>query len=68
LGIFIEIKMNSRTYRTKSGITQHMPSLSLIEEMIEDSQGFCLACGEIADGVEPDAERYECECCGKEKA
>ena len=27
--------------------------------------GFCLACGEQADGVEPDARRYECSCCGK---
>ena len=27
--------------------------------------GFCIACGEDADGVEPDARKYECECCGK---
>jgi hypothetical protein len=30
-----------------------------------DNPGFCLACGEDADGVEPDARRYECECCGQ---
>ena len=30
-----------------------------------DNPGFCLACGEDAEGVEPDAERYECECCDK---
>lgn len=30
-----------------------------------DNPGICLACGEDADGCEPDAERYECECCGK---
>lgn len=30
-----------------------------------DNPGFCVACGEEADGCEPDAERYECECCGK---
>lgn len=29
-----------------------------------DSPGFCLACGEEAHGIEPDAEKYECECCG----
>jgi len=29
-----------------------------------DNPGFCLACGNEADGVEPDAERYECEACG----
>jgi hypothetical protein len=29
-----------------------------------DNPGFCLACGEDADGVEPDARRSECEACG----
>jgi hypothetical protein len=29
--------------------------------------GICLACGERADGVEPDARRLECECCGESK-
>lgn len=31
----------------------------------DDGTGFCVACGEEAYGVEPDAERYECESCGK---
>ena len=26
--------------------------------------GFCMKCGEQADGVEPDACGYECESCG----
>jgi hypothetical protein len=30
----------------------------------EDCGGWCLKCGEEAFGVEPDARRYECECCG----
>lgn len=30
-----------------------------------DNPGICLACGEDAEGVEPDAERYTCEHCGK---
>ena len=30
-----------------------------------DNPGFCLACGEEAEGVEPDAQRYECEACGE---
>ena len=30
----------------------------------DDYTGFCLACGEDAYGVEPDARRYECESCG----
>ena len=29
-----------------------------------DNPGFCIACGEEAEGVEPDARRYECESCG----
>lgn len=32
-----------------------------------DNPGFCLACGEEAEGVEPDAARYECESCGERK-
>jgi hypothetical protein len=27
--------------------------------------GFCIACHEEVDGVEPDAERYKCESCGE---
>jgi predicted RNA-binding Zn-ribbon protein involved in translation (DUF1610 family) len=34
---------------------------------IEDDTyaGFCLACGEEASGVEPDARAYKCESCGE---
>ncbi len=39
-------------------------SLEQIEEAIEDSGGFCTACGAAAYGVEPDAREYECEACG----
>jgi len=31
-----------------------------------DNPGFCIECGEEVEGVEPDAEKYECEHCGKE--
>jgi len=30
-----------------------------------DNPGVCLACGEEADGCEPDAEGYTCEACGE---
>ena len=30
-----------------------------------DNPGFCLACGNEAMGVEPDARKYECEACGE---
>lgn len=39
--------------------------IAAVEE--DNSLGFCLACGEQAAGVEPDARRYTCESCGKPK-
>lgn len=33
-------------------------------EIFEGTLGACLACGEEACGVEPDARRYTCEVCG----
>lgn len=32
-----------------------------------DNPGFCLACGEAADGCEPDACNYTCEACGEDE-
>jgi len=32
-----------------------------------DNPGFCIACGEEAEGVEPDARGNECEHCGANK-
>ena len=34
-------------------------------DMALDNPGFCLACGADAEGVEPDAQRVECEACGE---
>ena len=45
-------------------------TLERIMEAVEDSHsslanpGFCVACGEGADGCEPDARNYKCESCG----
>ena len=36
--------------------------MAAVEE--DDNLGFCLACGEDADGCDPDASEYECEVCG----
>ena len=49
-----------------------MPKINIDEviaaaENDEEYIGFCLACGDEAYGVEPDARRYECESCGKNK-
>ena len=49
------------------------PSVTLerVQEAVEremsslDNPGFCIACGEDAEGVEPDAREYECENCGE---
>lgn len=56
-----------RPYTTRGGVEQFKPSISLLEELRDDDQGFCLACGSTQDGVEPDARKYICECCGKPK-
>jgi hypothetical protein len=29
--------------------------------------GFCIACGEEADGCEPDVRNYPCDACGERK-
>jgi hypothetical protein len=34
------------------------------QSLRDEDAGMCLACGEYAYGVEPDARRYTCECCG----
>lgn len=57
----------AKQYTTKSGILQWMPSIEEVQEMDENSEGFCLACGNIQGGCEPDARRYECDDCGKPK-
>ena len=54
----------SKTYKARSGQMQFKPSLSEVEEMSADNQGFCLACGAVQEGVEPDACKHECDECG----
>ena len=58
---------NIKPYTTKSGVQQFKPSAALLQELDDDGMGFCLACDETAEGVEPDARRYTCECCGAPK-
>lgn len=42
-----------------------------VQEAVEDEMfglgnpGFCKACGEDADGCEPDARNYKCDFCGE---
>ena len=56
-----------REYKAKSGKTQFMPALEEVREMDENGEGFCLACGNVQDRVEPDAAKYECDDCGEHK-
>jgi Zn finger protein HypA/HybF involved in hydrogenase expression len=58
-------------FYTKQGIKMSKTK-KLLEAAIEiieneEYQGICLACGQIADEIEPDARKYECECCGAEE-
>ena len=43
--------------RVEGAVERHHSSL--------DNPGFCVKCGADAEGVEPDARKYECESCGE---
>ena len=44
---------------------QSVTTERIVEACEQDNNlGFCVACGEDAYGVEPDARRYPCEACG----
>lgn len=55
----------AKQYRAKNGNLQFKPSDAWLTDIIEgdNSTGFCLACGETVDGVEPDAAGYTCPHC-----
>ena len=59
--------MRAIPYTTTGGAAQFRPAMSDSEYRESDNTGFCLACGESADCVEPDARRYPCESCGARK-
>lgn len=49
-----------------------LPANLTQDQIVEAAQsgdyvGFCLACGEQADCVEPDARNYTCEACGEDQ-
>jgi hypothetical protein len=57
-----------RPYNAKSGAVQYKPSKrEVMRGAREGNIGFCLACGQIANCVEPDARKYTCQCCGAPK-
>jgi hypothetical protein len=53
----IKVHPSVTTDRVMEAVERRMFSL--------DNPGFCIACGEEAEGCEPDAREYECEFCGK---
>lgn len=49
-----------------ASITQDRIADAVRSEMFGmDNPGFCIYCGEDAEGVEPDAERYMCDVCDR---
>lgn len=56
---------HKQQYRAKNGHLQYKPSDAALIEIMEadNATGFCLACGEYVDGVEPDAEGDACPHC-----
>lgn len=60
---------HAKQYRAKNGRIQYKPSDDWLLYVIEgdNAQGFCLACAEEVDGIEPDAEGYTCPHCGEAK-
>ena len=58
-----------KQYTAKSGKTQFKQSLKVLQQAVlgDTMSGYCLACGEENGPVEPDARKYECDCCGEPK-
>lgn len=52
-----------KTVMQASGLLVFAMSEDEFRELAEEMCGLCRACGEVADGVEPDACKYECEAC-----
>lgn len=59
-------KPHKQTYMARNGAKQYKPSMEYLMSM-SDSEGFCVACGETQDGIEPDGRKYTCEHCGQPK-
>ena len=56
-----------KAYTNRLGEKRYKPSFKSLERIVNGSntEGYCLACGRSAGGVEPDARKYTCESCGK---
>jgi hypothetical protein len=59
--------MTAEPYTTKNGSQRFRPVLTDSEAsapQFEDG-GFCIACGQEIEPIEPDARRVRCEACGE---
>jgi hypothetical protein len=56
-----------KSYNAKCGKTQYKPSQNQLMAAIDNMTGFCLACGNESETVEPDARKYTCACCNQPK-
>lgn len=54
----------TKPYTARNGAQQLKPSFNDLMFMQANDEGFCLACGETAYSVEPDARKYKCAACG----
>ena len=54
-------------YNDKQKIKRIYLSAEKIEANLADFNGYCIACGELADGIDPNTRAYECEFCKRFK-
>ena len=59
-----ECKTNPLVLTAKNGTKVDVP-FEFAADIAPQCPGYCLACGEYHDGVEPDACHYQCEACGE---
>lgn len=57
--------MRIHRHQTTRKIIPQFPTIEWCREVSEgrNTTGWCIACGEEADCVEPDARKYLCNCC-----
>jgi Zn finger protein HypA/HybF involved in hydrogenase expression len=60
---------HAKQYRARNGALQYKPAQGLLIDLIEsgEPQGFCLACAEVIDEIEPDARATDCPNCAAAK-
>ena len=62
--------MNVKKYKNRKGAIRYKAVMVESEafDLFENSnEGFCIACGYVQDGCEPDMDKGQCEDCGESK-